>query len=657
MTIRRFYLAALLTFLLLGIASVTITFWALEDQQADALVINLAGRQRMLIQKMRLQVLGVQSEAGRLADREALRETAFTYFEPTLEALMAGGEAPRGETVVSLPPTRAPEILAQLEIVRATWEEMQPAINTVLETDQPGAAFAEAVATVERLAPRLVEQMDEAVQLYEAAAERKLTRVRAIQIGVLVTAVALLAGAYLIIERQVLRPISRLGAIAQQIGEGNLDTSISVTGVGEIESMAHNFDETRRKLATTQQELELWIEELDERVAAQTQEITARNAELRRLSRAIEQAAEMVVITDVRGNIEYVNPAFERVTGYSREEAIGQSTRPLKSGQQGKAFYRELWETILAGEVWEGVLINRKKSGELYHEEQTIAPVFDESGEVVNFVAIKRDITERKQIEAVVLESQKLADLGTLAAGVAHELNSPLQVITGMSESLLKRLGGGSQEVSPSSGLDLGRVRRRLETINRNAWRSAEIVRSLRTYAHASARQIEPNDLNDVVRDTLLLIEHQLQSWHNINVTTELAPELPTLDCDRNQITQALINLLTNARDAMPEGGEITIRTGRDPETHQLYLQVADTGSGIPQATLDKIFDPFFTTKSVGEGTGLGLSIVAGIVRAHGGEIDVDSTPGEGTSFTLSFPEQPPPAEQVSPPAVGGRFQ
>lgn len=495
--------------------------------------------------------------------------------------------------------------------------------------------------------------------------------------------------------------------------------------------------------------------------------VTARRqaeAERRWLNWAIEQAGEMVVVTDPQSIIEYVNPAFERITGYRREEAIGQSVRLLKSGQQDPAFYRDLWQTILAGEIWEGVLINRKKSGELYHEEQTIAPVQDESGDIACFVAIKRDITrrvrmeeklrvmasfaelnpapvirldsegvivsanpvtseffpavdligsrwvdicpdldaeqlhrlyeeagtmqqelhlsekdllllykgvsdigvvhiygfdvtERKRAESVALESQKLADLGTLAAGVAHELNTPLQVITGTSESLLRRIEEGiGQETSPSSGRDLDRLRRRLDMINRNAWRAAEIVRSLRTYAHASAKQVEANNLNEVVRDALLLIEHQLQSWHNITVTTDLAPELPALHCDRNQITQVLINLLTNARDAMPAGGEIAIRTGRDAGAGRLCLQVADTGPGIPEDVRDRIFDPFFTTKPVGEGTGLGLSIVAGIVRAHGGEIEVDNTSGRGTTFTLYFPEGPPPIDSMAQSSMGGRF-
>jgi PAS domain S-box-containing protein len=247
-------------------------------------------------------------------------------------------------------------------------------------------------------------------------------------------------------------------------------------------------------------------------------------------------------------------------------------------------------------------------------------------------ICITRNITERKQMESRMLNSQKLADLGTLAAGVAHEINSPLQVITGLSESLLDRL--------QQSRLEPDYLKRKLETIQRNSWRCVEIVRSLRNYAHVATSQAGYYDLNAIVQDTLLLIEHQLKSWSNITVISDLSLDLPPLWCDRNQITQVLINLLTNARDAMPETGEITLHTSYNRPTDQLVLQVTDTGYGIPPAIVAKIFDPFFTTKPIGQGTGLGLSIVAGIIRASGGEIKVDSIPNQGTTFTLLFPRE-----------------
>ena len=191
--------------------------------------------------------------------------------------------------------------------------------------------------------------------------------------------------------------------------------------------------------------------------------------------------------------------------------------------------------------------------------------------------------------------------------------------------------------------LEEDRLLHNAENINKSAWRVARIIRSLLTYARATTyEEIEPHDLNEIIQETLLMIEHQLRTWSNIYVTSQLADDLPTLHCERNSISQVLINLLTNARDAMPRGGEITIRTHYDTQRSHLVLEVTDSGPGIPEEIRTKIFDPFFTTKPVGEGTGLGLSIVQGIAHAHGGEVRADSEPGQGATFTVSLPEKPP---------------
>jgi PAS domain S-box-containing protein len=255
------------------------------------------------------------------------------------------------------------------------------------------------------------------------------------------------------------------------------------------------------------------------------------------------------------------------------------------------------------------------------------------------------DISERKKMEASMVDAEKLAGLGTLAAGIAHEINSPLQIITGKTESLQRRL--------ERDRVDTGALNNDLSAINRNAWRVAQIVRSLLDYAHPVAGEIQPMDINTLIKDTLLLIEHQFKTWSNITVQTELAEELPLLQCTSDEISRMLINLLTNARDAMPEGGQITIRTRHDPDESAVFLEVADTGPGIPEEILSNIFDPFFTTKAVGKGTGLGLFIVHGIVQSRGGQIDVSSRAGEGTTFSISLPLELRPAKQDSP----GRYQ
>jgi two-component system NtrC family sensor kinase len=245
-------------------------------------------------------------------------------------------------------------------------------------------------------------------------------------------------------------------------------------------------------------------------------------------------------------------------------------------------------------------------------------------------VCVIRNITNQKKIITDLIASQKLASLGSLAAGIAHEMNSPLQVIIGLSSSLQERLQAGEYNL-----LDTLQY---LQTIHRNGWRGAEIVRSLLQYARPSIEEMSATDLNETVHETLILIENQLKTWDNIRVNLVLEPKLPKILGRKSQLSQALINLLSNARDAMPTGGEVSIRTAFEPSTQKVLLQVADSGDGIPLDKIPRIFDPFFTSKEVGQGTGLGLSIVLGIVNSHQAEIQVDSEPGRGSTFTISFP-------------------
>lgn len=386
-----------------------------------------------------------------------------------------------------------------------------------------------------------------------------------------------------------------------------------------------------------------------------TQHVLLEN-QLRKLNQAVEQSPISVVITNIHGDIEYVNPKFTQVTGYSFEEAIGQNPRILKSGETPAEVYIELWQTITSGKEWRGVFQNKKKNGELYWEQAWIAPIFDKDGNITHYIALKEDITEKKHLEAALFSSQKLATLGTLAAGIAHEINSPLQTILGIAESLLTRLEKGEFETE--------RAKKYLETVQRNGWRVADIVRSLLTYARTPVSTLQQVDLNRIVQDTLLLIEHQLRSWSNISIVTFLAANLPPITCDRDKISQIIINLLTNARDAMPSGGEIYLRTVHDAQGGWIVLEVKDTGKGIPDEVKEKIFDPFFTTKPIGEGTGLGLSVVHGIVRAHQAEIEVQSEVGHGTTFIIRFPEKPdlsnllpaPEDEESGENSIHGRF-
>ncbi len=326
----------------------------------------------------------------------------------------------------------------------------------------------------------------------------------------------------------------------------------------------------------------------------------------------------------------YNSPNLEKLTGFTVEEVA-----PDWSFWPNRLIHPE--DREMAQEKFFGLLVrpNYEVEYRLIRRDGTIIWVRDSArvngvGESRLIYGVVSDITERKRSEEMLRASQKLVGLGTLAAGVAHEINSPLQVITGVSQGLLKR--------AEENRLDPDFLVNKLDVIHRNGWRCAEIIRSLKTYAHASSTTLEANDLNQIVGDTLLLIEHQLSSWANIHVVTNLQPNLPALMCDRNQMAQILINLLTNARDAMPHGGQISITTAYNSGAQEFFLRVADTGLGMTEAVRAKIFDPFFTTKALDQGSGLGLSIIAGIVKAHGGQIEVDSQSGTGSVFKLTFP-------------------
>ena len=364
-------------------------------------------------------------------------------------------------------------------------------------------------------------------------------------------------------------------------------------------------------------------------------------------SRAFEASpAPMTITTLEDGLFIDVNGSWERLFGYERQEIIGRHILdfPIYINSEDRVNF--LNQIQKQGKLEDFEIRIQVKSGE-ERDLLTSAQLVEMQGQTCLLCAFY-DTTELRRMHEAMLASQKLADLGTLAAGVAHEMNSPLQVITGVSQSLLRK--------SEAGNLEPEKLKHDLDVIHRNGWRCAEIVRSLHTYARASGSLMQPTDLNELVQDSLLLIEHQLKSWASITVTIELASNLPPLTCDRNQITQVLINLLTNARDAMPQGGEITVGTSYDPQADQLLLLVKDTGTGIPDSIRAKIFDPFFTTKPLGKGTGLGLSILTGIVRAHGGTIAVDSVAGRGTVFNIHFPVQPLKLQTSQSSDTPGRF-
>lgn len=375
-------------------------------------------------------------------------------------------------------------------------------------------------------------------------------------------------------------------------------------------------------------------------VVAVVRDITDRKRaeqERRRLSTAMEATVNGIIITDVKGNIEWVNPAFTRMTGYTSEESIGKNPRILKSGNQDKRFYTQLWRTIIAGNVWRGVLCNRRKDGSLYYEEMTITPVRDPQGVITHFISIKEDMSEKRHLEQQLHQSQKLEAIGRLAGGVAHDFNNLLTVISGYSEILLMKLPKDDP------------TRSSLKPIHEAAERAAGLTRQLLSFSRKAVFQPTVMSVNDTLHEIEKMLRRMI--GEDISLTFVLDPQVNLIKADSGQIGQILMNLAVNARDAMPQGGKLTIETANVAldesyvaahrsvkPGHYVMLAMTDTGTGMTTDVRERIFEPFFTTKGVGQGTGLGLSVVHGIVTQSGGSIEVYSEIGVGTTFKIYLP-------------------
>ena len=492
-------------------------------------------------------------------------------------------------------------------------------------------------------------------------------------------------------------------------------------------------------------------------------ELQRRTEELKKLSRAVEQTADHVVITNKEGVIEYVNPAFERATGYSKDFAIGKTPSIIKSGKHDRAFYESLWGTILSGKPFRAEFINKKKNGELYYEHQTISPLFDEKGYVSHFVSsgtdlsdtkrgeaslreseaqfrlisenvadliavldpegkrlynspsyrdilgepealkgtdsfdeihpedrarirrvfdetvktgvgqrtefrfltkegdirhieshgnpirdkqgpvskvvvVSRDVTEKKKLEQQILRNQRMESIGTLAGGIAHDLNNVLSPIL-MAVEILKKKHRDQE------------TQKILLTLESSAQRGAGMVKQVLTFARGLEGERAPLQIAHLIREMEQIVRETFPK--SIRLKVQIPKGLWTVNGDATQLHQVLLNLCVNARDAMPQGGTLTI-SAENFEVDQSYagmqlqaktgphiiVNVADTGTGIPPAILTKIFEPFFTTKEVGKGTGLGLSTVNSIVANHQGFMNVYSEPGRGTQFRVYLPAQ-----------------
>ncbi|MBF0536978.1 MAG: PAS domain S-box protein [Nitrospirae bacterium] len=359
--------------------------------------------------------------------------------------------------------------------------------------------------------------------------------------------------------------------------------------------------------------------------------------DLRRAAYAIEQSPNMVVITDIKGDIEYANRRFTEVTGYKLNEVTGKNPRILKSGKTPPAVYAQLWSNITAGRQWQGELCNRLKDGTEIWESAKVFPLRDSDGNVTNYLKSSDDITDKKRLESELRHSQKMEAVGQLAGGVAHDFNNILSAIKNYTYLLKKRLKDDEQLLSF------------VQQIFSSTDKATYLTQGLLTFSRKHVINPMIVNLTTIITSTRKLFERLVREDIDLQVLLH-DPDI-IVNADSVQIEMALINLVNNAMDAMPEGGMLTIKadiTNIDANFTARHnyattgeyarIVVSDTGTGMDADTRERIFEPFFTTKEVGKGTGLGLATVYGVVKQHKGYINVYSEPGVGSTFTILLP-------------------
>jgi len=434
-------------------------------------------------------------------------------------------------------------------------------------------------------------------------------------VGALAAAVLGIAMAWRITE-----PLKHLEEGVHRFAVGERNFQVDAGDADEVGDLAREFNSMAQRVAATEQELKAF-------------------------AMAVENSADAIVMSKPDGIIYYVNPEFEKVTGYSRAEAVGRTPSMLRVKDTPAETYKDMWDSIVAKKPWRGELWNRRKSGEIYPVELTISPILDENQEIVSILGMHRDIAlareYREKLEREVeersrqiVETEGLTAVGRMASMIAHDLRNSLSTVK-MNLQILARGQEGTQSIEQEyCRIGLGQVHY-----------MEDFLTDILSYARPSNLQCDWQDLNYLVDETMSAVSlHAVEK--NIELTFDAGLNIPELFCDQTKVMAVLRNLIDNAILAMPTGGKILVITelfdeigeSHDAEDSSVLVSITDAGTGISDADLASVFDPFFTTRT--KGTGLGLAIVKRTIEQHGGEVAVSSTLGEGTTFSFTLPQR-----------------
>ncbi len=364
-------------------------------------------------------------------------------------------------------------------------------------------------------------------------------------------------------------------------------------------------------------------------IARDITEEKRKELELLRFYKVAENTVNPLQITDIDGRMIYVNPAFVAASGYSKEELIGQTPSIFGSKKHSKKFWDKMWKTIKNGKVWSGEIENRRKSGEPFFTQLLISPILDKDGNVSGFFGIHRDLSEKRLFERQLIHTQKMESIGTLAAGIAHEVGNPLASI-----SALVQVAQRSTE-DPF-------VTEKLALVKSQITRISKIIRDLVDFSRPSNYELHLTDINENIIEAVEITKVGTKA-KNIVFNSDLQENIPLLPLISDQIQQVFVNILINAVDAISEtdgNKSHAINVKSEKKDDFIVIRFTDTGKGIPEENYNKVFEPFFTTKKEGKGTGLGLWVSYGIVKSFQGDIKVKSVLGKGTTFIITLPIQ-----------------
>ncbi len=465
--------------------------------------------------------------------------------------------------------------------------------------------------------------------------------------------------------------LSFLWLMANEISAMGYQNLLQRKQTEELERVKLQLEKHKNELEELVAERTSALLKLNEKLSREIELKVKVEKEQSRLIAAIENAAEAIIITDAAANIIYVNPSFEKITGYSADEIRGKNPNLFKSGLHDEKFYQEFWKTILSGQVWKGRFSNKNKDGSICEADTTVTSIKDADDNITNFVAVKRDVTKEMELERQIQQKSKLESIGTLAAGIAHEINTPVQYVRDNTkfledaikdltelDALYQRLITTAedkqlfpeevrkiQEFAEEIDVDFlsEETSKAVEGALEGLERISTIVQAMKEFSHPGGNEKQPEDINILIERTLLISRNEWKHFADVDFLKN--PTLPSVPVISGQFKQVILNLLVNAAHSIAEKvsgkidekGIITITSDFDDEN--IRIRVKDSGTGIPESLLERIFDPFFTTKEVGEGSGQGLSMAyTTIVEGHGGKIDVQSEVGIGTEFILTIP-------------------